>query len=306
MLTTVAVWAISFAVGVVMQRVARRPQRLSHVLFLVALWVMVPLVTFFAYTTVNLGGGLVYALPVVIVASWATLGLGLLWARLGTDAPRKRGLVAIATGLGNTANVGYPIATLVFGSQGLALAVIYSEFQFLIPTIAVAMGIARHYAGPESSAAPAPGLRAVVRSWLVNPPVAAGLVALALRLAGAGLQDVVAPIGSYVGVAFGVLGFVQLGVAVPLVRFKHDAADLKLAAGTLALRCGAAPLVLFAVGAATGVSVPPVYLLLAAMPVALNSLIIARVFHLDTHLARLVIVVSTPLVIGAVLVWQAF
>lgn len=304
MLITVAGWALCFAVGVVLQRRVRDPQRLSHALFRVVLWGAVPLVTFFAYTTVNLNDGVVQTMPVVMAASWLTLGIGVLWARLGRGDPGKRGVLALATGLGNTANVGYPLASLVFGSQGLAAAVIYSEFQFLIPTIAVAVGVARRFAGPTSRAPAAPRLRDVVHSWLVNPPVAAGVLAVAIRAAGVDLQGVVTPIGPYVGLAFGVLGFLQLGVAMPLKPLAHGRDDVRRAAVTLALRLGAAPLVLFAAGRATGIDVPGVYLLLAAMPVAFNTMIISRVFDLNTELARLLIVVSTPLVIGGVLVWQ--
>ncbi len=305
MLTTVALWFVCFSAGVVLQRRVSDPQHLSHVLFRIVLWGAVPIVTFFAYTTITLDQGAVETLPVVIVASWTTLGLGVLWARLGSKEPRTQGLLALATALGNTANVGYPLAALVFGSQGLAAAVIYSEFQFLIPTIAVAIGVARRFAGPASRAPAALRFRDVLRSWIVNPPVAVGAVAVALRLAGIDLSDVVEPIGPYAGLAFGVLGFLQLGVAMPLKRLAHGRADVYRAAVTLALRCGAAPLVLYLAGRITGADIPGVYLLLAATPVAFNTMIVSRVFDLDAELARLLIVTSTPLVIAGVLIWQA-
>jgi len=47
-----------------------------------------------------------------------------------------------------------------------------------------------------------------------------------------------------------------------------------------------------------------VFLLLAAMPVAFNTLVVAAVFDLDRELARLLVAVSTPLVIGGFLIWQ--
>jgi len=304
MLITVAGWSLSFLAGIVLQRRARDPGRLSHLLFLVTFWGAVPLVTFFAYTTVVVGRDLFAAPLVVMAASWLTLGIGVLWARWGSREPRTRGLLALATALGNSANVGYPLAALVFGGQGLALAVIYSEFQFLIPTIAVAVGVARRFAGPASRAAAATGMAGVVRSWLLNPPVAAGVVAIALRLAGADLSAFVEPAGPYLGLAVGVLGFLQLGVAMPLERLSHGRADAGRAAATIALRCVAAPLVLLGLARLAGVAVPGVFLLLAAMPVAFNTLIVSRVYDLDTELARLLIVVSTPLVIGVVLLWQ--
>ena len=70
------------------------------------------------------------------------------------------------------------------------------------------------------------------------------------------------------------------------------------------LRCGLAPLILFAMGWLAGVHIPGVFLLLAAMPVAFNTMVVAAVFDLDAELARLLIAVSTPLVIAGVLVWR--
>jgi len=52
------------------------------------------------------------------------------------------------------------------------------------------------------------------------------------------------------------------------------------------------------------INIPGVFLLLAAMPVAFNTLVVSAVFDLDRELARLLVAVSTPLVIAGVLIWQ--
>jgi predicted permease len=200
--------------------------------------------------------------------------------------------------------VGFPLTTVAFGAPGLALAVIYAEFQFLIPVDAVVLGLGRHYAGPGSRAAPAPGLRRLIRSWLLNPPVVAGATAVALRVLGVDISGVVAPMGPALGVAIGLIGFVQLGLATPLKPPVHDRAELWRGMLTIVLRCGMAPLILLAIGRLIGVHIPGVFLLLAAMPVAFNTMVVAAVFDLDAELARLLIAVSTPLVIAGVVAWQ--
>ncbi len=306
MLSTVAIWVLCFTAGIVAQRLVRDPQRLSALLFKIALWSTVPTVVFFAYTTVELKRELLYTLGIVVVCSWLVVGIGFAWARLGGGDRRTRGTLALGTALGNTANVGYPIASLLFGSKGLALAVIYSELQFAIPTLAVAMGIARRFAEPQRpTTKKRSGIWRTLRSWLANPPVVAGAAAIVLRAGGVDLHGVVAPVGPYAGLAFGVLGFLQLGAALPLDRVRHTATELRLAGITIFLRCAAAPLLLFTAGRLAGVAIPPVHLLLAGMPVAFNTLIVARVFDLDTKLARLLILVSTPLIIGGILLWRA-
>jgi predicted permease len=303
-LITVIGWAACLAAGFILQRHVTNPGRLSHVLFLVTFWVASPLVVFFAYTTLPLRVGLLAALGVTIAASWLVLALALAWGRMAGRERAERASLALATVMGNTSIVGYPLAVIAFGAPGLALAVVYSEFQFLIPPLAVSTGIARHAAGPGSHARGAPGTWALLRSWVLNPPAVAGSLALALRLAGVDLRDLVEPVGPAVGVAIGLFGFVQVGLATPLHRVALDLGRLWRAAATLSLRCGVAPLVLYLLGRITGVDIPGVFLLLAATPVAFHTIVLARVYDLDAALLRLLIVVSTPLVIGGVLIWQ--
>jgi len=304
MLITIVGWALCLVGGIALQRRLRDPQRASHILFMIILWIAAPLLVIYAYTTVVVQVELLTALAAAIAASWLTLLIGMAWGRLSGRERREGAVLAFATGMGNTGSVGFPLATIVFGGPGLALAVIYAEFQFLIPVEAVVLGLGRHYAGPRSHGAAAPGLRRLIRSWLLNPPVVAGVVAVALRLLGVDISDLVAPFGPAMGVAIGLVGFVQLGLATPLTPLAHDRAELWRALVTLVLRCGLAPLILFAMGWLAGVHIPGVFLLLAAMPVAFNTMVVAAVFDLDAELARLLIAVSTPLVLAGVLVWR--
>jgi predicted permease len=298
-------WLLCLLAGFALQRHVAQPTRLTRLLFLVTYWGTTPLVVFFAYTTVEVGRALFAAMTVVVVSSWLVLGLGFLWARIGGRSLPDRGTMIIATAFGNTSIVGYPLAVLVFGPGGLALAVVYSEFQFLIPALAVSVGVARRFAGEGSHGPAAPGRRALLRTWLVNPPVAAGLLAIALRAAGVDLRDVVAPLGPAVGLAIGLFGFVQIGLATPLTRLRHGLDDLGRTGATLLMRCGVAPLALYLTGRLAGVPVPPVFLLLAATPVAFHTMVLARVYALNLDLQRLLILVSTPAVIVAVVVWHA-
>jgi predicted permease len=306
LIPTVIGWSACLALGLYLQRRLRDPGRLSHVLFAVMFWVTEPLLVFFAYTTVHYDAGLLAVGAVVVTSSWLVLGLGVGFGRLTSRHRRERGAVALGSALGNTSYVGFPLAIAVFGPAGLALAVLYSEFQFLIPSLAVSRAVARHYAGPDSLAQSEPGLWSLARGWLVNPLVASGAVALALRLSGVDLHHVVAPLGPPAGLAVGMFGFFQLGLATPLEPLAHRLADLPAVLATLALRCAVAPLLLLSLSHVAGVHVPGVCLLLAATPVAFNPIILARVFDLDAAMLRLVVAISTPLVIVGVLIGHTF
>ena len=304
MLITVAGWVLCFAAGVALQRRLRDPQRASHILFLIIIWIAAPLIVIYAYTTVTVQVELLAAFAAAVAASWITQLVGMAWAHLCGRTRGESGTMAFATGMGNTSSVGFPLTTIVFGGPGLALAVIYAEFQFLIPVDGVVLGLGRHYAGPNSRGRPAPGLRRLLRSWFLNPPVVAGAVAVALRVLGVDISGLVTPFGPAMGLVFGLVGFVQVGLATPLRPPVHDRADLWRALVTMVLRCVMAPLILLTLGWLVGVHIPGVFVLLAATPVAFNTMVVAAVFDLDAELARLLIAVSTPLVIAGVLIWQ--
>ena len=304
MLISIAGWLVCFAAGVALQRRLRNPQRASYLLFVLVLWVLAPLAVVYGYTTVAVRPELVAAFACVVAAAWATLLAGLAWGRLGGRSQDEAGVLAYATAMGNTAILGYPLATLLFGGPGLALAVVFTEFQFLLPSQGVILGLGRHYAGPDSLWSRAPGMRRVVRSWLLNPPVVAGVGAVVLRLLGVDITTLVDPIGPVVGMLFGFVGFLQVGLAVSLEPLRHDRGDLWRTAVTVALRSGLMPLVLLGLAWLAGVRVPGVFLLLAAMPVAFYTMVVAAVFDLDRGLARLLVAVSTPAVIIGVILWQ--
>lgn len=304
MLISVAGWLACFAGGVALQRRLRDPQRLSHFIFMIALWVLSPLVVIYAYTTVEIRLGLLASFACVIVATWATLLAGMLWGRFGGRTQGESGVMAFATGMGNCATLGFPLTTLAFGGPSLALAVIYAWFQYLIPTDGVMLGLGRHYAGPRSRGLRTLGLRMLVRSWLVNPPVAAAAAAVALRLLGVDLTALVAPIGPAIGLAFGLVGFLQIGLAISLEPLAHDRGDMWRAAITIALRSGLMALILVLLGWLFAIEIPGVFYLLAVMPVAFNTLVVSTVFDQDRELARLLVAVSTPLAVAGVLIWQ--
>lgn len=304
MLISVAGWLACFTVGVALHRRLRDPDRVSHAVFMIVLWVLAPLALVYAYTTIVIRPELVAAFACVIAATWLTLLVGMLWGRFGGREQRESGVMAFASAMGNTGALGFPLTTLVFGGPGLALAVVFAEFQFVIPTEGVVLGLGRHYAGPDSRGAAAPGLRRLLRSWLVNPPVIAGAAAVALRLLDVDISGLVAPVGPVIGVLYGLVSFLQMGIAISLEPLEHDRGDLWRAAVTLALRCGLMLAILLALGRLFGISIPGEFLLLAAMPVAFNTLVVSAVFDLDRKMARLLVAVSTPLVIGGVLIWQ--
>ncbi len=253
-------------------------------------WAIAPAAIVFTYTTVAFDRPLVAALGVVAVSSWLVLGSALVVGRLLCRDRAERGALVLGAGWGNTVALGYPLASFAYGAEGLALQVLYAQFYFGVPGIAVSSSVARLAGNGEHPGRR--GLRAVVRTAL-NPPLVAAVAAVSLRLAGVDLTALAEPLGDAARVASGPIGLLQLGLALPLRRVSHGRRDLSLAAVALALRHGLAPLMIVAVGAAAGVDVPAVFILAAAAPAAFHVVTLATVFDVRPDLIRLIVVVST-------------
>jgi predicted permease len=288
----VALWALCLLLGIVLQRRGGHA-RLNERLWRAYFFSIAPAIVLFAYSTVTVDRSLVASLLLVAVTSWAVLGLALAYGALVARSRAERGAIALCSAWGNSAALGYPLTQLAFGSHGLALQALFAQFAFGVPAVAVSTTVARTYgAAAERPTDTRRGAR-LRTALLANPPLLVAVVAVALRVAGVDLRAVVTPLGHAAGRITGLVGFLQLGLSMPLHRVAHDAGDLRRAAGVLVLRHAVAPLLLVASAAALGVDVPAVFVLGAALPVAFHLVTLAAVFDVRPDLVRLLVVVST-------------
>jgi predicted permease len=296
-LLEIVLLALFFALGLGLQR--RRPsERLRERAWTVYWWTVTPALVFTAFTTIGFDQDLGLALAAAVAASWLVIALGYAYARAVASERDERGALALGAGFPNTGFLGYPLAQLALGTDGLALIVLYDRLGWLVPSSAVSTAIARLH-GRRHADDRRRGRR--LRLVLVNPPLAAAVAAVALRLAGADLTAAVEPLGRLAAEIVGPAGFFLLGLVLPLEPPAHDLPELRKAAGVFAIRFAAAPLVLLGCGAALGADIPAAFLLGAAMPCAFHLLVLARVFDLRPQLVRLLVVGSTlPAVVGVV------
>jgi predicted permease len=285
-----ALLGLFFGIGLAVQR--RYPsQALRQRAWTVFWWTVTPTLVFSVFSSVEFDHDLGLALAAAILASWLVVGLGYVYARAVAAERDERGALALGAGFPNTGFLGYPLAQLAFGSDGLALMVLYDRLGWLVPSTAVSTVIARLHGRRDA------GKRRTIRGRLrllaVNPPLLAAGTAVALRLAGADVGAWVEPLGAAAADVVGPAGFFLFGLVLPLEAPAHDRPELRKAAGALAIRFAAAPLVLLACGAALGTDIPAAFLLGSAMPCAFHLLILARVFDVRPQLVRLLVVGST-------------
>ena len=303
MIFDVALLVLFLMLGLAVQR--RHPsQTLRERAWSAFWWTVTPTLVFSAFSTVDFDRDLTVALGAAILASWLVIGLGYWYARAVAAERDERGALALGAGFPNTGFLGYPLAQLALGNDGLALMVLYDRLGWLVPSTAVSTAIARLHGRRESRTRQTARVR--MRVIVVNPPLLAAAAAVALRLGGADAGAWVDPLGAAAAQIVGPAGFFLLGLVLPLEPPAHDRPEFRKAAGVLAIRFAAAPLVLLACGAALGADIPAAFLLGAAMPCAFHLLILARVFDLRPQLVRLLVVGSTVPAVVAVTAAAAF
>lgn len=224
----------------------------------------------------------------VVAVAWIVFAAmaGLAWlAARALKLPRgMAGAFIIATALGNTGYIGYPITQALLGARELPEAVFYDVFGTVGGLVFVGLLIAQHY-GDNAEARVNP-----LRELVTFPAVIALAVALLLRPF---------PIPDMVSSGLGLLAnmvapLIMVSVGLSL-RFRTlGRAAVPLTALTL-LRLVVAPLIALGVGTLVlGAAVPlRVAVLEAGMPSMMLTLVVGERFGLDTDFIASAIFVTT-------------
>ena len=266
-------------------------------------WVGVPIGIFAFLRHAQLTASLWLA-PVV---AWAAilLGAGLAWwlgrrsqrHALLRDRPfstQTQGSFLLASMLGNTGYIGYPVALALVGPQYFAWTLFYDLLGSTLGSYGLGVAIAAHF-GSQTTDATNPGSK---RHWHPWQAVATMLKNPALWSFGFGLTYRDAPMptlleNSLRGVAWFVvaLSLVLMGMRLSqLSSFKH----LKPALLSVGIKMLLVPLLLGMVLWALGISglVYRTIVLQMAMPPAFATLVLAEAYELDQELTVTALVVG--------------
>jgi len=237
----------------------------------------------------------VWKVPVTgALAAVATSLIGLAVARRLRMDPKDRAVFGLQSGMGNVGyTLGGALCFALWGIQGLALeqmfCMMWPFFAFLF-----CFPIARHYGEPPTSKGPRPSVLRYAADVLTRSltdlrslPLYTVALGLALNLKGFKPSPVIQQ--WHLIDALMVAGIVmQFGSVGLTVRLRRLAPFWKPALGTSALKFLVSPALMLGVALAFGLSGMPLYvcLLLAVMPTALYSVLMANLFNLNRDLAN--------------------
>jgi len=168
----VTVLALLFT-GYLLRRLQRLPDNAADVLNRVVIDLCVPATILRLVPKLSLGPGLV----VLVIVPWAMAGLAYLLvlgaARAFAIDRKSRAALFLATALGNTSFLGFPLCKALLGERSVPLAAVYDQLgSFLILSTVVPVTLAGAGAGAR------PRALDVVRRVLTFPPFLALVVAL--------------------------------------------------------------------------------------------------------------------------------
>jgi malate permease and related proteins len=304
-LAIVAAIVASTAIGVWAQhRYGGRASRAAQRSLLLVLYFVLPPAIFFnlARADIDLDAGLgillgLVALALLVACTWAVGSRVLGLPRRSVGAMISSALVA------NTGYLGYPVVAALLGFGALSEAVVYDV---LVSTPALLVGA--FAVGAAFGDRAGEGLRERARAFFArNPPLYAAVAALLAPDALA--PDPLVDAARIAIIAILPLGFFAVGTALAaeaqVGRIGFPPTLDAAVASTVALRLIVGPALLFAL-ALPLIDLPDTYLLLAAMPVGLNTMIVAHAYGLDLRIAAgsiawSTVVAVTALVVGSLL-----
>jgi predicted permease len=266
---------------------------------LVVLYVVLPPTTFFniAAAEIEVGSG------VGVVLGWVALAGSVLVAwfvasrLLGLSRPAV-GSVLVCVLVANTGYLGYPVVAVLEGLDALSVAVVYD---ILVSSASLLLGA--FTVGAAFGERAGEGARErTIAFFARNPPLYAAILGLAAPDALA--PEVAVDVSRIAIIAVLPIGFFAVGVALAEESQHGTIAGIPRLDGPVALAVGArlalAPLLLFAL-AAPLIDLPETYLLLAAMPCGINTMIVTHAYGLDPRISAAAVAWSTAIAVAALL-----
>lgn len=299
-MSTPALLFLMLAGGIIGLRIQSYPgsERARHWLWNANYIVLIPAASAYAFLTVKAGVELVAVVACGIVAWWLTVAGSWVVARTASTSRAETGALTLIGAFPNTGFIGFPLANLAFGPDGLRLAIIYDQVSLIVPAIVVATVIAQRHSTGESGTAPASIAGLIVRS----PPVWTVLVFASIRIFVLEQPAQLDWLGTLIGAIIAPVGFLLLGLSLPLHGFSHKRAEVLRVVLASCVRVLVAPVLLWLVGTAASTAIPPAMYLIAAMPTAFHTLVISRLHDLEPALVRLGVLVTTIVVVSATMI----
>lgn len=302
-LLTVAAIAISGSAGIAAER--RWPASAvgwARRLLVISLYTLLPFVVFFnldrAHLNANVTGGLLIGWVAILAAAGLAWLVSLRLLRL----PRpSAGSVIVGTLAPNTGYLGYPLCASLLGFHALGQAVVYDVVVSIPCLLLLGFGVGAAF-GTKAGEGPRERL---IAFFTRNPPLYAAILAVIAPDSWA--PNTLVDISRGLVVALLPIGFFAVGAVlaeeVEERRVRIGSPFDPPVGATILLRLAIAPGLLLLLSLPF-IDLPGPYLLLAAMPCGVNTLLVAHIYGLDSKLAAQAVAWTTAIAVVAAIAAQ--
>jgi predicted permease len=303
-LLTIAVIVVAASTGIAAER--RWPAQavaMARRALVLSLYTLIPFVVFFnlarTHIGINAGAGLLIGWIAILCAAGIAWLVTQRWLEL--ERPSS-GSVIVGTLAPNTGYLGYPLTASLLGFHAVGQAVVYDVVVSVPSLLLLAFGVGAAF-GTKAGERPRDR---VVAFFTRNPPLYAAILALIVPDSLA--PDVLVDVARGMVVALLPIGFFAVGAVLAEEAEEEGLRvgspfDPPLAA-TVLLRLLIAPGLLLLLSLPF-IDLPGPYLLLAAMPCGVNTLLVAHVYGLDAKLAARAVIWTTAIAVTAALIAQS-
>lgn len=272
-------------------------------LLTVSVYTLLPIVVFFNIARLELDADVGIGILLGYV-SLATVSVLAWWAGRALDLPRpSQGALITCALIVNTGYLGYPLCASLLGFDSLGQAVAWDLLVSGPALLLVGFAIGAAF-GDEAGETPRQRVGAF---FTRNPPLFAAIAGLLVPDALA--PDTLVDASRVAVVALLPIGFFAVGA---ILAEEAEEGELSFASPlrpplsiAIGLRMIVAPGLLYLL-ALPLIDLPGPYLLLAAMPVGINSLLVGHIYGLDLRLSAQAVAWSTAIAIAGALASLAF
>ncbi|RAP45569.1 MAG: hypothetical protein BZ135_05605 [Methanosphaera sp. rholeuAM6] len=289
--------ALMILVGVLLKRFNVLREEHSSVLSKIVLNISLPSLIFMNIATAHIGGNMLY-LPVFSFGlSFICVIIGYVYSKLRGYSKVKTWTVIILLSMMNTAFVGYPIVLGVFGNEGFLHAIFY-DMAVAILFVIYGVVLSSVFGGNR---------RDVLVSGLLFVPLWAIVFGVLFNFFNVPLGYVFENVLTYLGNSTIPLIMLSLGLTISVKDLRSYLSDTVFIS---VVRLIVAPLILFVILSSLNFDglMLQVSVLEAAMPTAMNALVLAITYDLDVELVSSVVFITTilclftlPLIIGVII-----
>jgi malate permease and related proteins len=259
----------------------------------IIIFVALPALIFEAAREAPFDPSLLVIAAVALAISLATLGIGYGVARVLKLGGPLMGSFLLASGVGNTGYLGYPLTVALFGQAQLVKAVFFDIFGTVLMLFTAGIYFANKYGRPSD--------RAWRQGLAYATPNLAGLV-LGFALQGV---DLPVPVDLAIGsLAQATTGIIMISIGISLRRRFGPARRSIAAIGLLKLAVMPGLALAAAIALGFDPTVGGITVLQASMPIALMTFIIGDKYELDTQFLSGAILLTTLASMATIPVWQ--